>query len=101
MGHARRRPSPEVVADVVWSRRAIADLETIREYISQFNPLAAQRVAQRLYAAGKSLSDFPERGRPIGKRRELVIVRPYIIRYRVFQSRVEILAIRHGAQEPD
>jgi toxin ParE1/3/4 len=89
------------VAQVVWTRRAIADLEAVREYIEQFNPLAAERVAQRLFAAGESLANFPERGRPIGQRRELVVVRPYIIRYRVTTSRVDILAIRHGAQAPD
>jgi plasmid stabilization system protein ParE len=55
----------------------------------------------RLLAAGESLSRFPERGRPIGLRRELVIVRPYVIRYRVLPDRVEILTIRHGAQAPD
>jgi plasmid stabilization system protein ParE len=76
-------------------------LEAVREYIEQFNPLAAERVAQRLFAAGESLANFPERGRSIGRRRELVVVRPYIIRYRVTASRVDILAIRHAAQASD
>jgi toxin ParE1/3/4 len=89
------------VVQVVWTRRALSDISAIRAYIGQFNPLAAQRVALRLTQAGQSLSLFPERGRAASGRRELVIVRPYIIRYRVFRGRVEILAIRHGAQAPD
>ena len=89
------------MVQVVWTRRAIADLSAIREYIGQFKPLAAQRMAKRLRAAGENLSHFPERGRAVGARRELVIVRPYIIRYRLKAGVVEILAIRHGAQEPD
>jgi plasmid stabilization system protein ParE len=58
-------------------------------------------MASRLTQAGASLAQFPDRGRAARGRRELVIVRPYIIRYRVFSDRVVILAIRHGAQEPD
>jgi toxin ParE1/3/4 len=89
------------VVQVVWTRRALSDLVAIRAYIGQFNPLAAQRMALRLRVAGDSLQEHPERGRTVGKRRELVIVRPYLIRYRIQAGRVEILAIRHGAQRPE
>jgi toxin ParE1/3/4 len=89
------------VAQVVWTRRALRDLDQIWVYIDQFNPLAAQRMASRLRAAGESLAHFPLRARGTARFRELVIVRPYLIRYRVKGERVEILAIRHGAQQPD
>ena len=90
------------MVQVVWTRPALASLETIRAYISQFSPLAAQRMALRLTAAGMSIADFPERGRAIGKgRRELAAVPPYLIRYRIKGELVEILAVRHGARSPD
>jgi len=90
------------VAQVVWTRPALASLEAIRAYIGQFSPLASQRMALRLISAGVSLSDAPDRGRPIGRgRRELATVPPYLIRYRVRGDVVEIIAIRHGAQRPD
>ncbi|HVY34275.1 MAG TPA: type II toxin-antitoxin system RelE/ParE family toxin [Caulobacteraceae bacterium] len=89
------------MAQVVWTKPALVSLEAIRAYIQQFSPLAAQRMALRLIAAGMSLADNPERGRTIGQdRRELVTVPPYLIRYRIRGGTVEILAIRHGAQRP-
>jgi addiction module RelE/StbE family toxin len=89
------------VAEVVWTHRALRDLDRIWDYIHQFNPLAAQRMALRLQAAGESLAHFPLRARGKVRYRELVVIRPYIIRYRVVGERVEIITIRHGAQRPD
>jgi len=53
-------------------------------------------------AAGNSLAHFPQRGRSIRgtDMRELVSVRPYMIRYRVTGEAVIILRIRHAAQRP-
>ena len=83
----------------MWSQRAQADLAGIRDYIGQFAPLAAQRFAARLIMAADSLADHPLRGRTLGnRRRELVAIPPYLIRYRVTDSTIEILTIRHGAQ---
>ena len=49
----------------------------------------------------KDLEVFPLRGRVIGRGlRELVTVRPYIIRYRIRSDTVQIIRIRHGAQNP-
>ena len=46
-----------------------------------------------------SLIDFPDRGRPVGNgRRELTIVRPYLIRYVVVGGAVRILSVRHAAR---
>lgn len=84
---------------VVWSRRAQSDLIGIRDYIGQFAPLAARRFALRLVTAADSLAEHPLRGRVLGnRRRELVAIAPYLIRYRVVGEIVEILAIRHGAR---
>ncbi|WP_375402285.1 type II toxin-antitoxin system RelE/ParE family toxin [uncultured Sphingomonas sp.] len=90
------------MAEVIWTRAALLRLRSIRAYIAQFNPNAAERIAERLWNAGESLKQFSERGRPADDvRRELVIVPPYIIRYRVEKDRVFILGIRHGAQRPE
>lgn len=86
------------MAQVVWSHRALADLAAIQGHIHQFRPLAAQRMAQRLKLAAESLSEHPERGRPSGRLRELAIVPPYLVRYRIGAGVVEIVRIRHGAQ---
>jgi addiction module RelE/StbE family toxin len=87
---------------IVWSRRAQSDLAGIRDYVSQFAPLAAQRLAMRLIGAAESLSEHPLRGRSIGgDRRAIVAIPPYHIRYRVIGETVEIITIRHGAREPE
>lgn len=89
------------MAEVVWTRRALRNLEVIRAYISQFNPLAAQRMAQRLLSAAYALDEQPDRGRPIGDgRRELTTIPPYLIRYRIDDEVVTILDVRHGARRP-
>jgi toxin ParE1/3/4 len=89
------------VRRIIWSPLAVDDLRSIRDYIGQFNPSAAARFAARLVAKAESLADFSERGRPAsGARREMVVVWPYIIRYRIEDERVVILRVRHGAQRP-
>jgi plasmid stabilization system protein ParE len=87
---------------IVWTDEAIDNLEAIATYISTFNPAAARRLAARLIALADSLAEFSERGRDAGGgKREMTIVWPYILRYRVEGDAVFILRIRHGAQEPD
>jgi toxin ParE1/3/4 len=86
---------------VKFTTSAIADLISIRAYIGKFNPAAAGRMAARLLEAGNSLSDLPERGRAVGRdRRELPVVPPYVIRYRIEGETVLILRIRHGRRRP-
>ena len=59
-------------------------------------------MAQRLQLAASSLAEFPMRGRPVGRLRELVAVQPYIIRYRIIaDGSVQIIRIRHGAQHQE
>ena len=86
---------------VIFAPAAIDDLTDIRTYIGKFNPAAAGRMAARLIEAGESLHEYPERGRPISRnRRELAIVPPYVIRYRIKGEIVEIIRIRHGSRRP-
>lgn len=87
------------MGEVVWSRRALADLIAIRAYIGQFSPLAAQSMARRLKGAADSLAEHPERGRKAtATLRELVAIPPYVIRYRVADGVVMIVRIRHAAR---
>jgi plasmid stabilization system protein ParE len=87
---------------VIWSPAALREITHIYNYIAHFNPAAAMRLAERLFAAGDSLSDFPDRGRtvPGTALRELTVVYPYIIRHRVARDHVRILRVRHGARLP-
>jgi toxin ParE1/3/4 len=84
---------------VILSREAIDDLQRIRAYIARDNPTAASRVAVQLVAACDRLDFLPNRGRP-GREpgtREIV-VRPYVIVYRVTPDAVQIVRFWHIAQ---
>jgi plasmid stabilization system protein ParE len=64
--------------------------------------LAAQRLGQRLLLAGDALETSPDRGRPITRgRRELTVIAPYLIRYRLRGDQVIVLEVRHGASRTD
>lgn len=91
---------PSSALPVIWTQRAQGELEAIRAYVGAMNPLAAQRLALRIVAAADSLAELSARGRPNAQMRELVIVRPYVIRYRVRTEAVTILGVRHGARRP-
>ena len=86
---------------VVWRPAGRADVFRIVAHIAKENPVAAQTVARELFVAAASLAVFPRRGRwgRVPNTRELVIVRPYIIVYRVNDhDAVTILRVWHGAQ---
>ena len=87
------------MAEIAWTARALAKIDAIKEHIEPFDPAAAERIAARLLKAGESLAYFPNRGRPGPKgTRELSVVPPYIIRYRVRGDVVTIVTVKHGRQ---
>ena len=84
-----------------WTRRAIRRLESISDYIAQDNPAAADRVNVRLRSVTEKLRAHPAMGRVgrIAGTHELVLADiPYIIAYRVTESRVEVLTIIHTSR---
>ncbi|WP_174273899.1 type II toxin-antitoxin system RelE/ParE family toxin [Sphingomonas bacterium] len=89
------------MAKVVWSEQAVVSLNLIVDYIERDHPPSAAEIASRLVDAALSLEHFSDRGRSMGGNvRELVKVRPYIIRYEVLPDVVRILRIRHAARLP-
>jgi toxin ParE1/3/4 len=88
---------------VTVSALALHQLDEACAYIhEQGAPLAAQRMAARFLAVIETLEQHPERGRLVSRGLyELLVVRPYVIRYRIRSSVVEVVRIRHAAQRPD
>ena len=73
----------------------------ITGYVRDFSPAAAARLDMQFVDVAESLATFPEHGRPIGRgRREILVVKPYVIRYVVVDDEVRLLSIRHGARRP-
>jgi len=90
------------MTEVVWTGRALSELQLIRDYIRQFSPVAAGRVAGEIMRAGNGLATFPRRGRKVPRTdmREITTGYPYVIRYRVNGDEVFILRIRHTSRRP-
>jgi toxin ParE1/3/4 len=92
--------------NIVWSPEAIDDLVSLRAFIAEDNPAAAERVALHIV---RNVEEFlvrhPEMGRPgrVPGTRELVVPRtPYIVPYRVRNNVLQVLRVYHGARRwPD
>ncbi len=84
-----------------FSRAALHDLIRLREFIAQYNPSAAARIADRLQRAIKGLTATPKIGRPVAgfkaEIREFIFGR-YVVRYEVRPSILYILRIWHGKE---
>lgn len=83
---------------VVWLPRAVEQLLSIIDYISEDSPGAAIELARTIRAKADTLSAYPNRyraGRVAGTR-ELVVRPNYIVVYRVAGEQVEILRVRHA-----
>jgi plasmid stabilization system protein ParE len=89
--------------EIVYSPRAMRDLEAIEAYLIERSPSGARNVMAAIKHAIEGLTDFPRIGSPIDDehRYRLPIRRyPYAIFYRVTSREVLILHIRHGARRP-
>lgn len=86
---------------IVWSKRAVRHLASLRTYIAQNRPNAAQQVAATILDSVELLAERPGLGRPgrVPGTRELVIPgTPYLVPYRIRRDRLEIVAVFHGAR---
>jgi toxin ParE1/3/4 len=87
---------------VVWSRKAIGHLISLREHIQESSEQNASAAAARILQSIDLLQTQPGIGRPgrIPGTRELVIPgTPYLIPYRVRSGRLELLAVLHGRRK--
>jgi toxin ParE1/3/4 len=84
-----------------WTPAAAADLQHIKDYLTEHNHQFTESTVSELYETIRSLKTSPHRGR-IGREegtRELVFTRlPYIVAYRIKEQTVEVLHIFHAAQ---
>jgi toxin ParE1/3/4 len=85
-----------------WLDDAVNDLQSLRHYIAQDNPMAASKVVKKILHSIDMLSEQPEIGRPgrISDTRELIVpATPYIVPYRVKNNTLEILRVFHCAMQ--
>ena len=87
---------------IFWSPLAVERLESIFEYISKDDNVAAHKMINRIFKKVESLSKFPERGKkvPEANREEIreVFESNYRIIYRLDAKKLFILTIRNFKQ---
>lgn len=84
------------------SPRAIADLDSIREYLVSRSPQGAENVRRAIADTIAILEQFPGAGRAStiqGVRIILVFRYDYVIYHTLSSNKVSILHIRHGARD--
>jgi len=83
-----------------WTKRALANLDDIVQFISTDKPQAAHKLAQVIRAKTEALQIAPSLGRELLPGiRELIVHRHYLITYRVKSDRIEILQVWHTARQ--
>jgi toxin ParE1/3/4 len=87
--------------DIEWSSDALADFDKAIEYINLRNPIAADRLAERILEAIDRLGDLPT-GHPSrvgGLYEKLVQKTSYIVAYSVSGDTVYVARIIHGNRD--
>ena len=85
-----------------WTRAASRDLDSIEDYISQDNPVAATDTVVEIIRQVGVLAEHPGIGRPgrVEGTRELVITGlPYVVPYIDEGDAVTLLRVLHGAMK--
>ncbi len=86
---------------LVWKKQARADLIKIVLHIAEDNADAADQLADEIEAQAERLREYPKLFRVGRKRgtRELVAHANYLVIYRIQGETVEILRVKHAAQQ--
>ena len=87
---------------IIYTPEAISDLQRLRNFIEQNNPIAAQAVAKRLLTGINNLKKFPRMGIEVTRAPDPDLIRDLILdnyttRYLIDekQSQIHILRVWH------
>jgi len=88
-----------------FTRNAYSDIDAVYNFIAKDNPVAAQRVLDRVESMIDHLIEHPNLGLEgrVNYTRELIVPdTPYIVAYELNQEFIDILAIIHSSRRwPD
>ena len=91
------------MAQVIWTKLALADLDTIHEFIAKDSPYYAQKTIEKIFERVIVLEKFKFIGRIVPefnqKHIRELIEGNYRIVYRISKTKIEILRVHHSAQK--
>ena len=91
------------MTELIWSPRAVADLEEIRTFIDTDSPAWADLTVRRIVAAVERLEQFPDSGRIVPERQSAelreVISGNFRVVYRRRATTVEIATVFRGSRD--
>jgi addiction module RelE/StbE family toxin len=89
------------VLTLIWSEKALEELDNLADYIGQRNESAGDKLVERIEFCAERLTEFPYMHR-VGRvpgTREAVINPNYLLVYRVTGETVEVLNVLHTRQQ--
>jgi addiction module RelE/StbE family toxin len=87
---------------IIWENDAIEDLTQARDYIKQFNPLAATKIANKILNVSNLLIKNPTIGKSgrLHETRELLVAdTPYTLVYTIEEQSIIILRVFHQSRK--
>ncbi len=86
---------------LVWSAKALEELDNLMNYIGERNEAAADSLIERIEFCAERLTEFPymHRSGRVHGTREAVINPNYVLVYRVTAEAVEVLSVLHTRQQ--
>ncbi len=91
------------MAEVIWTEKALADLNDIAEYIAISNLPAAKNLVTSIFTSVERLSQHPESGRKPPEIEHLhyreIILKPCRIFYKVEKEQVYVLYVMRQERE--
>lgn len=88
---------------IKWTKPAVDDLESIKEFISRDSEIFANQFVERIFDSVEKLIDFPKIGRMVPEYQEQkvreIIFQNYRVIYFLSSDLIYVLNIIHGARD--
>jgi toxin ParE1/3/4 len=85
---------------IIWTEPAVADLQNIKDYISNDSGYYATVIIEKILKSVEGIKDFPRIGREVPEFEESeireIIYSNYRIMYRIHEDFILVLAVVHG-----